>query len=95
VDAAGAELPAAEPVVESEEAQRRNELRVALARRLKQELLESEQDKLRKMQEDQFFELDRQLQRVDAMRKSHKRKEEELMKAIGRDDSLGRDESLG
>lgn len=108
---------------------KRNDLRVALARRLKQDLMLTEQEKLAKLQvgrpgthrqreggregvgpraqgsvqegeggaltavcvdvggsacvqEEQFYELDRQLQRVANLRDHHREKEQELARAL-------------
>lgn len=66
--------------LESDE--RRSMIRVALARRMKQELLESEEERLRKMQSEQFTELDRKLRLVEQLRDENRMKELQLTNAI-------------
>ena len=61
---------------------RRSMMRMALARRMKQELLESEEERLRKMQAEQFTELDRKLLLVERLRDENRIRELELTDAI-------------
>ena len=48
--------------------EKRNMMRVALARRMKQDLIESEEERLSKMQAEQYSELDRKLRLVEKLR---------------------------
>ena len=61
---------------------RRAMMRIALARRMKQDLLESEEERLRKMQSEQFTELDRKLRLVEQLRDENRIKEVQLSDAI-------------
>jgi len=61
---------------------RRNMMRIALAQRMKQDLIENEEERLAKMQAEQYSELDRQLRLVEQLRDENRRKEEELQHAI-------------
>lgn len=62
--------------------EQRSMMRVALARRMKQDLLESEEERLRKMQSEQFTELDRKLRLVERLRDENRIKEIQLADAI-------------
>jgi len=48
--------------------EKRNMMRIALARRMKQDLIESEEERLSKMQAEQYSELDRKLRLVGKLR---------------------------
>lgn len=54
---------------------RRSTMRTALARRMKMDLLETEEAKISQMQEDQFSELDKRLKQVEQLREDNKKRE--------------------
>jgi hypothetical protein len=60
---------------ETNEDKRRAAMRLALARRMKLDLIESEEIKLAQMAEDQFADLDRKLQQVEQLRRDNKQRE--------------------
>lgn len=61
---------------------RRSMMRTALARRMKQDLLESEEERLQKLQSEQFTELDHKLRLVERLRDENRVKEMQLADAI-------------
>eukprot|EP01040_Poterioochromonas_malhamensis_P010372 gene10372-11287_t len=63
---------------------RRATMRMALARRLKMDLLESEEAKRNEVQESQFAELDKKLQQVEQLREDNRKREYILSKQIER-----------
>lgn len=71
-------------VVTDESEAKRNAMRLALARRLKMDLLESEEQKLFKQQEEQFADLDRQLQQVEQLRQENRQREMILAEQLKR-----------
>jgi len=58
--------------------ERRRLMRLALARRMKQDLIEQEEERLTKLQAEQFNDLDRKLRLVENLRDENRRKEEQL-----------------
>jgi len=68
--------------------ERRKLMRIALARRMKQDLLENEEERLSKMQAEQFNELDRKLRVVEQLREENRMKEEQLNRAIQRQQQM-------
>mmetsp|Transcript_34674 Transcript_34674/g.45850 ORF Transcript_34674/g.45850 Transcript_34674/m.45850 type:complete len:492 (-) Transcript_34674:387-1862(-) len=62
--------------------ERRRLMRIALARRMKQDLLENEEERLTKMQAEQFNDLDRKLRLVEQLREENRQKENELNRAV-------------
>lgn len=72
----------------SEDDERRNMMRIALARRMKQDLLETEEERLNKMQAEQYSELDRKLRLVDRLREENRYKEAQLQHAIRQQQEL-------
>ena len=62
--------------------ERRSMMRLALTRRMKKELLESEEERLRKLQSEQFTELDHKLRLVEQLRDENRAKEMQLADAI-------------
>mmetsp|Transcript_43355 Transcript_43355/g.55696 ORF Transcript_43355/g.55696 Transcript_43355/m.55696 type:complete len:114 (+) Transcript_43355:314-655(+) len=81
LSAGGAE---AKDSVGDESEQRRNMMRIALARRMKRDLLISESDRLRSMQEEQYSDLDKQLRMVEDLREENRLRERELGDQIKR-----------
>jgi hypothetical protein len=69
---------------ESNEDRRRSAMRLALARRMKLDLIESEEMKLVQMQEDQFADLDRKLQQVEQLRRDNKQREQVMADQLRR-----------
>jgi flagellar biosynthesis GTPase FlhF len=63
---------------DSEVEKKRAAMRTALARRMKLDLIESEEAKIAKLQEDQFAELDRKLRQVEQLRSENKKRENVL-----------------
>ena len=61
---------------------RRSMMRTALARRMKQDLLESEEERLQKVQSEQYTELDHKLRLVERLRDENRVKEMQLADAI-------------
>lgn len=61
---------------------RRSTMRMALARRLKMDLMESEEAKRNEIQETQFAELDKKLQQVEQLREDNRKREYILNKQI-------------
>jgi len=59
-------------------------MRIALARRMKRDLLISESDRLRSMQEEQYSDLDKQLRMVEDLREENRLRERELGDQIKR-----------
>mmetsp|Transcript_41184 Transcript_41184/g.67520 ORF Transcript_41184/g.67520 Transcript_41184/m.67520 type:complete len:92 (-) Transcript_41184:30-305(-) len=59
-------------------------MRVALARRMKQDLLENEEERMAKAQADQFNDLDAKLRLVEQLREENRQKEAELNRAVAR-----------
>jgi hypothetical protein len=72
-DAKGGESAAEVPADMSE--QRRSAMRLALARRMKMDLIDSEESRVAQAQEDQFADLDRKLKQVEQMRQENKQRE--------------------
>jgi hypothetical protein len=62
----------------------RSSLRMALARRMKNDLFKNEEAKVSSMQEEQFSELDRKLQQVEQLREDNKKREYILSKQLER-----------
>ena len=62
--------------------ERRSAMRIALAARMKRDLLVAEEERLTKMQDDQFAELDAKLRRVEELRDENRMREEDLKEAI-------------
>ena len=60
---------------DSEVERKRAAMRTALARRMKLDLIESEEAKIAQLQEDQFTELDRKLRQVEQLRNDNKKRE--------------------
>jgi flagellar biosynthesis GTPase FlhF len=60
---------------DSEVEKKRAAMRTALARRMKMDLIESEEAKIAKLQEDQFADLDRKLRQVEQLRTENKKRE--------------------
>jgi hypothetical protein len=77
---------AAEAEEEEEEVaeMRRTAMRMALARRLKMDLLESEEAKRTEIQENQFTQLDKKLQQVEQLREDNRKREYILNKQLER-----------
>jgi hypothetical protein len=71
-------------VADQESEERRNMMRIALARRMKRDLLVSESERLRSMQEDQYADLDKQLRMVEGLREENRVREKELGDQIKR-----------
>jgi hypothetical protein len=71
-------------LITDENENQRGALRAALARRLKMDLLESEEQKLAKQQEDQFANLDRQLLQVEKLRRDNYEREMILKEQVKR-----------
>lgn len=63
---------------------RRANMRNALARRMKMDLIENEEAKLSQMQEDQFSELDQRLRQVEQLREDNRKRELLLNKQLER-----------
>lgn len=63
---------------------RRNAMRNALARRMKLDLIDAEENKKALQQEEQYSELDLQLQQVEQQREDNKKREYQLQKQIER-----------
>jgi len=63
---------------------RRATMRMALARRLKLDLIESEEAKVNALQETQFLELDKKLQQVEQLREDNRKREYILQKQMER-----------
>lgn len=64
--------------------EQRQMMRVALARQMKRDLLLDESDRLRRLQEEQYSELDKQLRLVEALREENQVRERILGEAIRR-----------
>ena len=62
--------------------ERRASMRIALAARMKRDMLLAEEERLSKLQSDQFAELDSKLRRVESLREENRKKEDELKRAI-------------
>ncbi|KAF0686834.1 Aste57867_21394 [Aphanomyces stellatus] len=73
------EGPLPQEAKESEAEERRKALRIALARRMKQELIEAADDKLANQTVQPLTDLDDKLKRVEELRKLNQKKEEETM----------------
>lgn len=69
---------------EKEAERKRANMRMALARRMKLDLIESEEVKLAQMQEEQFAELDRKLRQVEQLRSDNKKREDLLAEQLRR-----------
>ena len=67
---------------------RRASMRIALAARMKRDMLLAEEERLSKLQSDQFAELDSKLRKVESLREENRRKEDELKKAIKENQNL-------
>ena len=63
---------------------RRATMRMALARRLKMDLVESEEAKVAAIQETQFSELDKKLKQVEQLREDNRKREYILAKQLER-----------
>lgn len=63
---------------------RRSTMRLALARRMKMDLIQSEEAKISAMQEEQFSELDKKLQQVEQLREDNRKREYILSKQLER-----------
>jgi hypothetical protein len=63
---------------------RRATMRMALARRMKLDLMESEDAKMAELQESQFAEYDRKLQQVEQMREDNRKREYVLNKLLSK-----------
>ncbi len=63
---------------------RRATMRMALARRLKLDLIESEEAKMNALQETQFLELDKKLQQVEQLREDNRKREYILQRQLER-----------
>ena len=68
--------------------ERRANMRIALAANMKKNLLKNEYERLNKMQNEQFAELDEKLRRVEDLRKENRLREEELKDAIKHNQEL-------
>lgn len=68
----------------SNEDKRRGAMRLALARRMKLDLIESEDIKIAQMAEDQYADLDRKLQQVEQLRRDNKQREALMTEQIRR-----------
>jgi hypothetical protein len=68
--------------------ERRASMRIALAANMKKNLLKNEYERLNKMQNEQFAELDEKLRRVEDLRKENRLREEELKDAIKHNQEL-------
>ncbi|ETV75197.1 hypothetical protein H257_10407 [Aphanomyces astaci] len=75
------EGPAPQEAKESEAEERRKALRIALARRMKQELIEAADDKLNQSVQP-LTDLDEKLKRVEDLRKINQKKEDATMKEL-------------
>ena len=62
--------------------ERRVQMRIALAARMKRDLLLQEEERLSKMQSDQFSSLDEKLRRVEQLREENRMREGEVRDAI-------------
>jgi hypothetical protein len=62
-------------VSEDEVERKRAAMRTALARRMKLDLIESEEQKLAQLQEEQFADLDKKLRQVEQLRSDNKKRE--------------------
>ena len=67
---------------------RRNTMRIALAARMKRDLLAAEEERLTKMQDEQFAELDAKLRRVEELRDENRMREDDLKEAIRQNQNL-------
>ncbi len=63
---------------------RRANMRNALARRMKMDLIEGEEAKISQLQEDQFSELDQRLKQVEQLREDNRKREYMLNKQVER-----------
>lgn len=63
---------------------RRNNMRTALARRMKMDLIENEEAKISQLQEDQFSELDQRLRQVEQLREDNRKRELMMNKQLER-----------
>jgi hypothetical protein len=59
-------------------------MRNALARRMKMDLIETEEAKLSQLQEDQFSELDQRLKQVEQLREDNRKREYMMNKQVER-----------
>ena len=80
-DSAGAREDASES---KREDAKRNAMRLALARRMKQDLLEDEEARLVEQHLRQIDDLDRKLREVEHLRSENRRKEDELARLVAR-----------
>ncbi len=67
---------------------RRQNMRIALAARMKRDMLLAEEERLSKMQSDQFAELDEKLRKVEELREENRLRENELKDAIKHNQEL-------
>ncbi|GMI53522.1 hypothetical protein ScalyP_jg5450 [Parmales sp. scaly parma] len=68
--------------------ERRQAMRIALAARMKRDMLVAEEERLTKMQHDQFAELDAKLRRVEELRDENRLREDDLKEAIRQNQNL-------
>ena len=71
-----------DPDKEAIDERRRAQMRIVLARRMKLDLIESEETKLAQMQGTQFADLDRKLQQVEQVRRDNRQREQMLTEQI-------------
>lgn len=67
---------------------RRSSMRAALARRMRMNLIESEEERVSQMQEEQFSELDKKLKQVEQLREDNRKREMLLSKQLERQQAL-------
>ncbi|GMH88240.1 hypothetical protein TrST_g10308 [Triparma strigata] len=68
--------------------ERRASMRIALAARMKRDMLIAEEERLTKLQSDQFAELDEKLKRVEELREENRMREDDLKEAIRQNQNL-------
>ncbi|GMI10635.1 hypothetical protein TrLO_g13805 [Triparma laevis f. longispina] len=67
---------------------RRASMRIALAARMKRDMLIAEEERLTKLQSDQFAELDEKLKKVEELREENRMREDDLKEAIRQNQNL-------
>jgi hypothetical protein len=82
--AAAGDSKAAQQEQEELAEMRRANMRNALARRMKMDLLEKEEAKITQLQEDQFSDLDRRLRQVEQLREDNRKREIVMSKQLER-----------